>query len=289
MGRDFYAEPKNSLDMFFLGSSHSYRSFDPEIFDAALKIHSFNLGTPSQCPVTGYYVFKQALKTQKPKIVIFELFWLTFTGQEQFSNASLAFEFMRSADVRNEFFQKGFGMQGKFILLCPSFRFRNNLEDTIRLAIGRDLLEVDDGVNKPKGFVESDKIVTLKEINEKNRFDGIKFKEGDVDYKQIQYIKKFVELCRNQGITVIFVTSPLPSVTIHKVKNYADVHDYINRIAVKLNVPYIDSNTELPEGFLKMEDFSDMDHLNKTGVKKFDDYIISRLRSIGVCNHPGCG
>ncbi len=289
MQEDFYAQPKKSIDMFFLGSSHSYRTFNPEIFDQALKIYSFNLGSPSQCPVTGYYVFKQALKTQQPKVVILEMFWLTFTGQDQFSNASLAYDFVRSPDVRYEFFQKGFGLQGKFVLLFPSYRFRNNVENCIRLTIGKDLLEVDDGINKPKGFVESTKIVTLKELNTKNRFDGVKFKAGDVDYKQIQYIKKLVELCRSKGIAIDFITSPLPSVTLNKIKNYKDIHDYINRLAENLHVSYIDGNTDLPKGLLSDIDFSDMDHLNKTGVKKFDDYIISRLRSMGVCNHPECG
>ena len=33
---EFYELPKNSLDMVFLGSSHSYCTFDPENFDSVL-------------------------------------------------------------------------------------------------------------------------------------------------------------------------------------------------------------------------------------------------------------
>jgi len=278
MGKDFYSTPAHTIDMFFLGSSHSYRTFDPAIFDAALNIHSFNLGTPSQCPVTGYYVLKQALKTQQPKIVISEIFWLTFSGQDEFSNASLAYGFIRSPDVRNEFFQKGFNAEGKLTMLISSYLYRQNFEDFVRLMMGKDLKHEDDGTTRPNGYIESSKVVSLKELNEKNRFNGTKYKEDDISAKQVLYIKKTVELCRARNIAIIFVTSPLPSVTLNKVKDYKGIHDYISRLAEKLRVPYIDGNTDLPKGLLSDGDFSDMDHLNKAGVEKFDAYIISRLK-----------
>ena len=45
---DFYALEENSLDMVFLGSSHSYCTFDPEIIDSGLNLNSFQMGTPLQ-------------------------------------------------------------------------------------------------------------------------------------------------------------------------------------------------------------------------------------------------
>ena len=45
---DFYNLPKDSLNMVFIGSSHSYCTFDPENFDSYFNIYSYQMGTPLQ-------------------------------------------------------------------------------------------------------------------------------------------------------------------------------------------------------------------------------------------------
>ena len=44
----YYKLPKDSIDLLFVGSSHSYCSFNPRLFDHYLKCNSLNLGTDSQ-------------------------------------------------------------------------------------------------------------------------------------------------------------------------------------------------------------------------------------------------
>ena len=51
---EFYALEPNSLDMIFVGSSHSYCTFDPDNFDPYLGISSYQMGTPLQHPDTTY-------------------------------------------------------------------------------------------------------------------------------------------------------------------------------------------------------------------------------------------
>mgnify|MGYP000757936125 CR=1 FL=1 len=41
---EYYAQA-DAVDTVFVGSSHSYRSFDPDTIDPILGSHSFNLGT----------------------------------------------------------------------------------------------------------------------------------------------------------------------------------------------------------------------------------------------------
>ena len=47
---EFYETPKASLDLVFIGSSHVYCTFDPELVDEALGTSSFNFGSPLQYP-----------------------------------------------------------------------------------------------------------------------------------------------------------------------------------------------------------------------------------------------
>ena len=44
----YYRIPKNSIDLLFVGSSHSYCAFNSRLFDHYLKCNSLNLGTSSQ-------------------------------------------------------------------------------------------------------------------------------------------------------------------------------------------------------------------------------------------------
>ena len=45
---EFYALEDNTVDMVFIGSSHSYCTFDPENFDSVFGTLSWQLGTPLQ-------------------------------------------------------------------------------------------------------------------------------------------------------------------------------------------------------------------------------------------------
>ena len=43
----YYKIPKDSIDLLFIGSSHSYCSFNSRLFDNYLRCNSLNLGTNS--------------------------------------------------------------------------------------------------------------------------------------------------------------------------------------------------------------------------------------------------
>ena len=43
----FYSLPSNKIDILFLGSSHAYRGFNPEIIDSMTHLNSFIVGSPS--------------------------------------------------------------------------------------------------------------------------------------------------------------------------------------------------------------------------------------------------
>ena len=67
---------KNSLDILFIGSSHSYCTFNPKVFDHYLKCNSFNLGTGAQPFSATYSGVVEILKKQNPKIVVLEVYAL---------------------------------------------------------------------------------------------------------------------------------------------------------------------------------------------------------------------
>ncbi|MCL2462653.1 MAG: hypothetical protein FWF44_08320, partial [Defluviitaleaceae bacterium] len=72
---DLYAQPPGSVDMVFIGSSHSYCTFDPLLMDAALGTFSLQMGMPQQYPDGSYYTLLEIMKYQQPKTVVMELYW----------------------------------------------------------------------------------------------------------------------------------------------------------------------------------------------------------------------
>ena len=55
----------HDVDILFLGSSHTYRGFDPRIF-ARHGFHTFNLGSSSQSPIQTEILLKRYLDKLNP-------------------------------------------------------------------------------------------------------------------------------------------------------------------------------------------------------------------------------
>lgn len=70
----YYKIPKDSIDLLFVGSSHSYCTFNPRLFDHYLKCNSLNLGTDSQSFSITYSAILEILKRQTPKVIVIEVY-----------------------------------------------------------------------------------------------------------------------------------------------------------------------------------------------------------------------
>lgn len=70
----YYKIPKDSIDLLFVGSSHSYCTFNPRLFDHYLKCNSLNLGIDSQSFSITYSAILEILKRQTPKVIVIEVY-----------------------------------------------------------------------------------------------------------------------------------------------------------------------------------------------------------------------
>lgn len=67
-----YDEPKGTIDIAFLGTSHMIYGVAPMELYEKHGIKSYNLSTPSQPLHVSYYLFKNLLKEQKPKLLVYD-------------------------------------------------------------------------------------------------------------------------------------------------------------------------------------------------------------------------
>jgi len=59
------------VDILFLGSSHSYRGFNPQYFSG---YKTFNLGSSAQTPIQTNLLLKRYLHQLNPKTIVYEVY-----------------------------------------------------------------------------------------------------------------------------------------------------------------------------------------------------------------------
>lgn len=82
----FYAEPNNTIDVVFIGSSPVYGAFvTPKIWGEA-GITSYALSSHVQRPVAAKYLVEEALKSQTPSLFVFEMRMFAMSDAEMMTN-----------------------------------------------------------------------------------------------------------------------------------------------------------------------------------------------------------
>lgn len=288
---EFYNMPEKSIDIVFLGSSHAYRSFDPFVFDKEIGLKSFNMGSPLQKPVESYYVLKETLEYQNPKVVVFDVYWAIFNNEKYFSTKIWNFDSMKPSTAKLGYLINVFDTDQYLSALFKSIRYHENTSAYIKLLAGKGLTKVTeiDYNNKPqnykgKGFVIENKIADqgdiVKEFKGRVKESTSQFKW---DEKQMRYFEKIIKLCKEKDIELILVTAPVaPSYfdAMQKYKyDYKDIHNKVKEIALRNNLKYIDYNLKnSKEGLFSDKDFSDNNHLNYQGAQKISFFLAKELK-----------
>ena len=73
-GDQFRNLPEDSIDILILGSSHAQYSMNPAVFYEETGYYAYVLGSGCQPMTMSYYMLEEALKTQKPEVLILDVF-----------------------------------------------------------------------------------------------------------------------------------------------------------------------------------------------------------------------
>ena len=274
---EYYAQA-DAVDTVFVGSSHSYRSFDPDTIDPILGSHSFNLGTSQQQPDGSYWLIREAAANSPLKTVYLETFYTGY-NQQKSSNVPLACylitDYMRaSSPYRYQYLWEMGGAAAFADLVFPA---RHAIADPGELpALWRGKLT--GGYNA--GNYDW---VTYPDEGEAYRDRGFVYTEGTSiwGFGTLMHVDasapispfgranltRIAEFCKKQNIRLVLVTAPLPSAYVQDTQNYQAYVDAMRSFAAANGTQYWDfslfKDTDLlPIGF---DDFSDMHHLNGQG------------------------
>lgn len=76
----FYETDEHTMDVIFYGSSHCFCTINNAILWDEAKIASYNFTAGCQNIGNTYYYMKESLKTQSPKVMVVEMYYVTNNG-----------------------------------------------------------------------------------------------------------------------------------------------------------------------------------------------------------------
>ncbi|NLF80119.1 MAG: hypothetical protein GX572_02880, partial [Clostridia bacterium] len=170
-----------------------------------------------------------------------------------------------------------------FQKLSPSYRYRDNAEilyEKVKagLRLGQTLYppQVDTGYRYgAKGYFYSEQVIERQYL-EKDPYKGQDFAW---DQRQLDYFAKIIELCRENDIRVLLVTTPSPRQIIDYLPDYDAYSERFSSLAAAYGIDYIDFNLINREQLLFPDEFfMDTGHLNYRGAATLDAYLLPALR-----------
>ncbi len=282
---EFYATSDNTLDMVFLGSSHSYCTFDPEKIDPLLGTNSYQLGMPLQHPDASHYTLLEVLNTQKPDTVVLELYWGVLEKDFDFKQVDTFFQVLQNEPLKERFVAEVFPLNEKVKANIKPVRYQ---QDFLAYANKELLKSIEENTGlKPtikqnegeeyyrsKGYIYCNYTMNQEALAEARKEAGVDGKQWQMSSVQQGYIEKIAARCKEEGIALIFVTAPVSNVAFDNISNYGSIHEKIDELARQLDVPYLDFNmVNAEEKLFADSHFRDARHLNDEGVKIADEYF----------------
>ena len=247
-----------NVDVLFIGSSHTYRGFDPRIF-GEYGFSSFNLGSSAQTPIQTKVLLQRYLNQLHPKIIVFEVSPATFS----IDGVESALDII--ANDKNDRYSAEMAFKLNNMKVYNTLMF-GAIRDGLRLnASFKEAVVKGSDTYIPGGFVLRKMEFFRHQIYQKNKW---KFND-----KQFESFKEIVTLLKKKQIPFILVNQ---SITSNLYKSYSNNADFDN--AMKSYAKYYNFNE-----ILKLDDslhFYDSNHLNQNGVVVYDKEIAQILKKI---------
>ncbi len=246
--KGFLAEPKNSLDVLFLGDSETFSAFIPLRIWENYGITSYLCSTPDQVMYQSRSYLERFFREQSPRVVILE------------TNA-LYREYTLADVASHEAEEK-----------LPFLRYH----DRWKTLTGADFTEPVE-----HGHLMRDKGYTFRTRAKKANLDGYMAPSEELQPVPLLnqgYARQIRDFCRERDVMLVFISTPSP------VNWSTYYHNGTAQLAQELEIPYIDMNLmpqEIPIDW-ETDSYDGGDHLNYFGACKTTDYIGSYLWETGL-------
>ena len=264
--KGFYKEPKNSLDVVFMGNSDVYRGISPITLWDEYGIASYNFVSSGQRMWTAYYMMEECFKYQKPELVVLNMDSAFNESSSSESNYRKIFDNMKISSnklkaIKDSAFKNSKSEMLSYLLPIIRYHSRwNELED-------KDFQQAFE--NKEYDFKGMDLNTDRKSYNDDDAYMQRDDSNEEIGKKSSKYLKKMIELCKENNVELVLME--LPSADSWS----KDLSDKTKEFADKNGIRFIDMNLNYKEFGLdwKNDTADGGDHLNVYGAEKVSKYL----------------
>ncbi|MCI2105938.1 MAG: hypothetical protein LKK00_04365 [Intestinimonas sp.] len=268
--KPYLAEPKNSLDYLYLGSSYAYCDVNPCLVYSVSGLTGYVMAGPEQTLSIAYWYLKEALRTQTPKTVLIEASALGFQPYQNYTQINVGYMPAGFNKLRAVFSASEPDLRTG--LLFELYFYHSRWKNVSLSEMAQSLLPGKTDTLKGYTSVEG----TFNDIS-----DG-PFQREDPDEalyaENYAWLCKILELCVKKGIRPVVVFHPTYS-------RFSPT--FYDRVGTDLardwpDISYCNWSEDLePSGLNPASDFYDPGHLNQSGATRFSvwlgDFLTSQL------------
>lgn len=277
--QSYYKQIDNTVDVLFLGSSKVYCQIDTGILWDEHGISAFDLGGAEAPAWNSYYYLKEALKTQNPKVILYDA---SIIGYRQ--------DVLFQPEVW--LMTNSFGMhwnENRINLI------KDNCEDNKKFL--EMMIPLGNMHARYNNLTKNDFIDKRNSINNKGfdyRNTTIEFETPDVssmttesfvfDEKHEKYLRSMIELSKEYSIPFVVMITPYVVTPDHQ-----GYFNYVEDICEQEGIKYIDFNKKYDELGLDFKtDMAEDMHVNLSGSEKLTKYLgYYIVENYDVADHRG--
>lgn len=274
---DAIHQNENTYDLVIIGTSRAYAAYNPTIIDSTLHIKSYNMATSAQDMAETYFSLEEIFEHQKPKYVVFDLFFPASDNSHEFYQTLSNSSYYNSTERRFQLITS-YGATGILNYSIPLIRFRNYIKQDIG-----GLFKVNktfrDESNWTKGYLYDTLVITDESISQ---FEPISnFENTDFDKERFNtYFNKIKTLVESHNAELICVRAPYPPSRL-ALSHTDDEGAYFKAYLDKLEMPFFDFNNFKIDNYNYLDkDFADYHHPNYKGAKKATGQLVDAMKQI---------
>ncbi len=256
----FYQLEEDTVDVLVLGSSHAFENINTGILWDEYGMASYVLGGSRQPMWNTYYYLKEALKTQKPKLIVLEAYMLFMTEEYTDDSRIIKNTFgMKWSRDRIDAIKVSAPPDRWAEFLLPYIQYHNRYGELSREDFFQDLGDV--YYKDWKGFGNNMQTQKCGKPDVSSVTERIPLAE-----KTEQYLRMFLKLANEQKIPVLLIVAPYAEISERVQACYNTVGD----IAAEYGAGFINYNLKYDELGLDFKaDMADTGHMNYKGNAKF--------------------
>jgi len=268
--RAFYKQPRNTIDVLAVGSSHVHCGINTATLWENYGIAAYDFSAAEQPLWTTYFYLQEAYKYQTPQVVVLDVFApARFKDDYHYKWMEESMYGMRFSKTKLDMIEVSVEPQMKDKYFPSFFTYHNRYVDLNKEDIF-NILGSSKAKKTNKGFTPG-----FNRVDQSESFGGWdELEDYHLTPKSAEYLKKIIDLTGEHGSKLIIIAVPYnlderDKITFGEISNIAKENDIV----------FIDFNERLEEmGIDKAVDFNDHTHLNYWGSVKFSDYLGNILK-----------